>query len=72
MHEDYIGDIRTGGDTSLAEQTFFLKNRVVEMTKALTQMKTWKATGLDDILIEASTCLGEIGRFGYLGSSIRY
>ena len=33
---------------------------MVEVRKALKQMKTGKATGLDDIPIEAWKCLGEV------------
>ena len=61
LNKDYIGDIRTIEDTSLAKHTFFCKTSVVEVRKALKQMKIGKATGPDDILIEAWKCLGEVG-----------
>ena len=60
LHEDYIGDIRTKDDTSVAKHTFFSRIRVVEMRKALKQIKTKKAMGPGDVPIEAWKCLGAV------------
>ena len=57
LNEDYIVDIRTREDTSLAEHTSFHRILGVEVMKALKQMKTRKATDPYDILIEALKCM---------------
>ena len=57
----YTGNIRTKEDTSVAKHTCFRRIRVVEVRKALKQMKTGNAASLDDISIEAWKCLGEVG-----------
>ena len=61
LREDYIGEIRTKEDISVANHTFLRRIRVVEVRKSLKQMNTGKTTGLDDILIEAWKCLREVG-----------
>ena len=61
LNEDYVGDIRTKDDISLAKHTFFRRILVVEVRIALKQMKTGKATGPDDIPIEAWKFLGKVG-----------
>ena len=57
LNEDYIGDTRTRDDALFVEHTFLHRIRVVEVRKALKQMKTGKATGPNDIPIEAWKCL---------------
>ena len=57
LNEDHIRDIRTKEDTSIVKHIFFRRIRVVQVRKALKQMKTGKATGLDDIPIETWKCL---------------
>lgn len=53
LNKDSKGNIRTRNDTSLAGHILYRKIRVVEAQKELTQMKTGKATGPNDIPIEA-------------------
>ena len=49
LNEDYIGDIKTKEDTSLAKNTFICTIRVVKVRKALKQMKIRRVTSPDDI-----------------------
>ena len=60
LNGDYMEGIISREETSLAKHTFFHRIRVVEVKKALTQIKTIKATGSYDIPIKARKCLGEI------------
>ena len=56
-----MGDIRTIEDTLVVKHTSFCRIKVIEVRKALKQMKKGKAMGPNDIPIEAWKCLGVVG-----------